>query len=131
MDINRIKNNKGSSVVEVLVSISILAVIGLGVSMTVITSASTHKHITVNTVASQLAISKAEELAAINAQALTHATHSNTESSISVTGLDNVTFTREVTVTEGTDSVLVEVDVTSNHGSFPNTVNHTVTYPYW
>ena len=89
----------GFSLIEVLVSISILAVVGLAVATSTIRSYVFLKQSTRSSLASQLALDKIEMLATVDPTTLTAANNS-TEPSVNRNG---VTFSRSTVITVNSD----------------------------
>lgn len=118
---------RGFSIVEVLVSISILAVVGLSIASSTINSYVFLKRSFRSSLASQLALDKLELLATVNPDTLTTANNS-TETNLK---RDSVTFTRTTTITVNADnSRTVSVSVSSTSGS-GGKASFTTTLPQW
>ena len=108
----------------------ILSIVGLSVTMNTMGSLQYAKFTEANHVASSLAISKMEELAAIDAADL-DSSDNLTESSVSWPGF-NFTFTRTTTITINSDSSrTVDIVVASNDAPLPTTVNFSTTFALW
>jgi type II secretion system protein I len=121
---------KGFSLVEVLVSMAILAIMSLAVMKNSTGALRFSKFIESNHVASTLAISKMEEFAAINAVNLTSSLN-ETEDEVEWPG-HNITFTRTSTIVVNSDnSRTVNIVVTSNHGILPTSVTFANTFALW
>jgi len=120
----------GFSLIEIMMSILILAVISLAVSSNLIAALRTAKFTQVNHAASSLAISKVEELAAIDTLNL-DASYNATETSVAWPDF-NINFTRTVVVTVNADeSRTIDVTVVSNADKVPTTVEFTTTFAMW
>jgi prepilin-type N-terminal cleavage/methylation domain-containing protein len=131
MDSLEVKSEEeGFALVEVLVSITILAIISLGVTKNLVAALRTAKFTELNHAASSLAISKVEELAAVDVNSL-DSSYSGTESAVSWTGL-NISFTRQTTVTVNADeSRTVAVVVSSNNPRMTTSVDFSTTFANW
>ena len=112
MKISMNKNEKGTSIIEVLVMLSFAAILGLGLTYSLIMSyRSAHKN-AYHSAAMQLAIEKLEELKGVDPTDLTSADN-QTESNVAV---GQMRFTRVSTISVNTDrSRSVLVTVTSNN----------------
>ncbi len=127
---HELNEEAGFALVEALVSILIMAVISLGIAQNLIGALRTAKFTEVNHAASSLAISKMEELAAIDVSAL-NASHSSSESSVTWPGLD-ISFSRDTTVVVNADeSRTVDVTVTSNSSKVSTSVDFSTTFATW
>lgn len=124
------QRESGFALVEVLVSILVMAIISLGVAKNLIGALSTAKFTEVNHAASSLAISKMEELASIDVSLL-DTSYNGTESAVVWPGL-SISFTRDTTVTvNADDSRRVDVVVTSNSNKVPTSVEFATTFASW
>lgn len=120
----------GFTLVEILASFLLISVMSLAIAKNTISALRAAKFTEVNHAASSLAISKVEELTAINTADLDE-TFSGTENEVSWSTL-NITFTRQTTVTVNPDnSRLIEVEVTSNAALLPTTVTFDTTVVPW
>lgn len=127
---NNLAREAGFTITEVLVSISLLALLGLGVTNSAISSLRFSKYMEVHHVASSLAISKMEEIGALNTVDIDTGL-SATENSVVWPGL-TFAFTRTTAVTMNADnSRSVDVTVTSNDAPIPASVTFTSTYALW
>lgn len=125
-----LKSEKGLSLIELLVSIVLAGILGVGITQSTVISMRTVRHSELNHIASSLATSKMEELAAVNVSNV-DASDGGTESSISWPGL-GITFKRVTTVTVNPDnSRTVNVRVESNSTHIPTEVEFNNTFTLW
>lgn len=125
-----LRRDEGVTLMEVLVAITLVAIMAAAGISNLMVALRTAKHTEVNYAANTLAISKVEELAAVDVSAL-DSSYNGTESSVSWNDL-NITFTRVTTVTVNADSSrTLSVDVSSNSDSVPTSVNFTTTFALW
>ena len=121
---------RGTTLIEVLVSLLIIAIMSLGVMKNSVVAMRASKLTELNHAASSLAISKIEELAAIDTQNL-DATFSATETDVAWGGVET-TFTRVTSVVvNANDSRDVSVTVSSNSSLLPTTVAFETTFVPW
>jgi Tfp pilus assembly protein PilV len=120
----------GSSLLEVLVSISLLAISGLAISMNSIMALKTLKFVELNHIASTLAISKLEEFASIDAADISPAMN---ETEPAVVWPDSlITFHRTSTVVVNADqSRTVTVAVSNNETPMNTSVELENTFAVW
>ncbi len=122
------KKDAGFSLLEVLVAMMLLAVIGLAVAYNTVRSYSLMKRGLRHSYATQLALDKLEELEAISPINLTSANNS-TESAVSI---NNVFFTRTVSITVNADSSrTVIVTVMPNEVGVGGITSYTSNMPLW
>lgn len=123
-------SQSGNSVIEVLVSIVLMALLGLGVTNSAISSLRFSKYMETHHVASSLAISKMEEIGALDTTDIDDDLDV-TEGTVTWPGL-SFTFTRTVAVTvNGDNSRTVDITVTSNDAPIPASVNFASTFAEW
>ena len=121
---------KGATLIEILISMLLLTITGMGVTMSMSTSLKTTKYTEYNHMASSLATSKMELLASLNVSFLTTG-HAGVESNVTWPN-SNATFTRTTTVTVNADgSRTVSVTVTPNDDNYDTTVVFENTFAIW
>lgn len=124
------EEQSGFSLVEILVSIVILAIITMGVTSSMVGALKFSKFTEANHIASSLAISKMEELAAYAASDLGPSMN-ETENSVTWPGT-NFTFTRTTTIVINSDkSRTATVQVASNNSSLPTQTDFSTTFAVW
>lgn len=118
---------------EVMVSISILAIMSLGLGRSIVTALTNHKTVQVNSALNLLGVERLEEYAAINPQSMDNDSHDDTETGLTLSYLSNeITFTRVTNVTVGADaSRTVDVTVTCSHPKFPKSLSFQAVYSRW
>ncbi|MCB0324731.1 MAG: type II secretion system protein [Bdellovibrionales bacterium] len=122
-------SEEGFALVEVLVSILIMALLSLGVAKNLITALQTAKFTEANHAASSLAISRMEELAARNVKDLD--TSFNGTETVSWPSLD-FQFSRQTAVTvNANESRTITVTVTSQSAKIPTEVEFITTLASW
>ena len=120
----------GFSLLEVLVSMTILGISGLAIAVTGIQSLHVQKLIEINHIANSLAISKMEEFASISTIDIVPGM-SAVEPNVSWPGLQS-SFSRTTLVTENADdSRTVRVTVKSSNTKLPTTVSFETTFALW
>lgn len=120
----------GFSIIEVIVSILIIAVMSLGILSNILMALRSDKLIEVNQAAYNLALSKVEQLAAIKPSQL-DASDNQSETGVTVSGM-NVTFARTTQVTVNADnSRTIQVDVSSERAKIDTSVSYTTTFAVW
>lgn len=123
-------SQRGVGLIEVLVSISLISILGAGLAMNTIVSYRANKIIEVGNAAHNLAIQKIEEFAGIDAVDLDDA-DDLTENSVVYSGL-SMTFTRVTNVTVNANNTRqVDVTVTCNNTLFDTPVNYRATFSVW
>lgn len=122
---------QGFTLLEVLIALLILGIVGMGLAGNTIASLQIVKKTTTNYQASNLALSKIEELSACNPTMLGPSFNS-VEPHVSSPGTP-MTFTRTTTVTINTadQSRTVNVVVRSNSSAMPTTAKFTTTFALW
>ena len=121
---------EGITLMEVLVAIVLLGLMAGAAISNLIVALKTAQLTEVNFAANSLAISKVEELAAIDVDIL-DSSYNSTESSVSWGDL-NISFTRTTTVTVNADSSrTINVEVSSVGSNVPTTVDFTTTFALW
>ena len=129
--IKRFYNNQsGQTLVMALVAVMLVAIVGLGLAKSLISSLHIMKHTEIHYAASNLASSQIELLAARDSSELTPSLNS-TESAVSFPGT-NVTFTRTTTITTNADDTrTINVVVQSNNEGVPTSVSFTTSLSVW
>lgn len=128
----RNKNQAGITLIEIIVSISILAIIALALESNILTTVRNHKTIQVISALNNLAIGKLEEYGAVNPQDMDSSSHDSTETGLTVSYLSGFTFTRVTDVTQNADDTrTVIVTVTSNHPAYVRSVTLDTVYVRW
>lgn len=123
-------SQEGFSLIEVLVSMLLIVIMGLAVASNTAGALRVAKYTELNHAASSLAISKVEELAAIDAVDL-NSSFDQIEEDVEWPEL-NITFTRTTTITVNADgSRRVDVNVTSNASTMPTSVDFATTFALW
>lgn len=125
-----VRKNRGFTLVEVLVSVTLLSIMGLAVANTASYSLRAHKYAEVANVAKNLAVSKAEELSGVRIDLLTDA-YDGTETNLAVTG-HTMLFTRVTNVTVNSDgSRTIDVTVSSSSTALLQPAFYSTTYAPW
>lgn len=125
-----VRSERGTGIMEILVSMVLLAIAGMGVTMSMSTAMKTAKYTEYNHIASSLAVSKLELLAAVNVNFLTTA-QAGTESAVAWPN-SSVTFRRVTTVVVNADnSRSVTVSVSPNDANYAMTVSFSNQYALW
>jgi Tfp pilus assembly protein PilX len=120
----------GIAVMEVLIALVLITIVGVSLSWSVLTSLVAMKKVEMNNAASGLAISKIEELAAVEVSHLNN-TYSAAESAVLVDGID-ISFTRITEVQVNADnSRTVAVTVSSNSSTVPTEVSMSSRFALW
>lgn len=123
-------SDAGFALLELLAGILLISVLSMAVAMNTMMALKVAKFTEANHAASSLAISKIEELAAVDTVNL-DSSYDQTESSLTW-GNTNMTFSRSVTVTvNADDSRTVDVTVASVNMVIPTTVNFSTTFALW
>lgn len=118
----------GFSMIECLVAVALLSVTALAVTHSTVQSMVLAKRNMRNSMATQLALSKIEEYAAMDPESYT-AANSVTGTSIV---FDDVTFTRSIAITVNSDSSrTVQVTVRVADASLGGDVTFKDTFPLW
>ena len=124
------RDQTGMSLMSVLVAMVILSVVSLALSKNTIASLHIIKLTEVNYAASNLAVSKVEELAARNPIDLDDS-FDDTENAVTTADLD-ITFTRVTDVTVNADDTrIVHVTVTSNSSVVNTTADFETSLSVW
>lgn len=125
-----IEERDGFALIEVLVSLTLVALLSAAITASSIAALRVAKLTELNHAASSLALSKIEELAAIDVSDLDDTFDENDDSLAWADS--NMTFTRAVTVTvNGDGSRTVAVQVFSNSEEFPTDVHFTTSFALW
>lgn len=120
----------GFTILSVLVAVVLLAVVSLALSRNTMSSLRIMRLTEVNNAASNLAVSKIEEIAA-NDAANIDASLSDVENPLAYPGM-SVTFTRTTNVVVNADNTrTISVQVASNHSALPTTVNFSTALSVW
>lgn len=133
---NQMKNARpcdgeaGMTILSVLVAVVILAVVSLALSRNTMASLRIMRLTEINNAASNLAVSKIEELAARDASDI-DSSLSEAETSVNYPGM-NVTFSRTTTVVVNADNTrTINVEVRSNHEGLPTSVSFSTGLSVW
>lgn len=127
INVQSLKHEKGISLLEVLATISLLAMVALGTTANTIFAFQTNKRTQISNFAHNLAMAKIEEFAGIDVSTLDDSDDS-VESNILVAGL-TLSFTRTTNVTVNADnSRSVAVTVRCNDPKFTGTSSYTSTF---
>ena len=122
---------QGFGLLEILVSMSLLAVVGLSLASSMYTAIRTQKKTLYADVAYNLAVNKVELYAAINTADLDD-TYDDNETGLTLSTLPDITFDRVTDVTVNADnSRTVDITVTCNHPLLPVSIDYSATYPVW
>lgn len=123
-------NEAAMTLIEVLVALTVVSIIAIGINLSAISSLRIAKKTEVNYMASNLALSKVEDLAAVDPSELDD-TYDTTETGLGVTGMD-FTFRRVTDITvNGDDSRTVTVLVTSENSAIPTQSDFTTRFSLW
>ena len=123
-------SESGLGLIEIIASISILTIVGFGISMSLVTGIRVHKHTQINYAARSLAVSRLEEYAAIETTELDD-NYDDSETGITTAGT-TITFARVTNVTVNSDdSRTVEVTVSSENHLIDTSVNFVTTFAVW
>lgn len=123
-------NEEGFSIIEVVVSIMIIASMSLGILSNILMALHSDKLVEVNQAAYNLALSKVEQFAAIKPSQL-DASDDQSETGVAVSGM-NITFARSAQVTVNADnSRTIQVDVSSERSNLATSVSYTTTFAVW
>jgi len=122
------RKEKGFSLVETLVALTILATVGLSLSYSMITAIRASRRAERNSVASQLAFRKMEELAQVNPNNLSNANDLR-ESALTVNG---IAYTRVTDVTVNADgSRTVDITVSPKNDRYGSPVTYRSSFFLW
>ena len=125
---NHQRRESGFSIMEVMVAIVLLAFIGLASARNSIMSMSTLKRSIRNSIATQLAIEKIEELGSVDPTTL-DSTDNSSETGITQ---DNISFSRTTTILVNADlSRSVTVVVAPNDENLGGSYTATSRFPLW
>ena len=120
----------GISLIEVLVALLLIGLISLGIAANAIGSFHILKKTEENYAASNLALSKIEQLSAIPVNELS-ADDNSVEDSVTVSGMNTI-FKRTTTVAVNADSSrTITVKVESLSAKLPTAVTFTTTFSMW
>ena len=123
-------DQRGSSMLEVLVATLILAIIGLTVTLSAISGIRFQKVSEIGNIAMNLAVSKAEELSGVRIDLLTDS-YDATESNLLLTG-HKISFKRVTDVTVNSDgSRTIAITVSSDSRYLPQPARYTTTFAPW
>lgn len=124
------ESEAGIAIMEVIIAMVLITIVGVSMSFGVVTSLVAMKKVEMNNAASGLAISKIEELAAVEVSHL-DSTYSEAESAVLVDGID-ISFTRVTNVQVNADnSRTVAVTVSSNSTTVPTEVAMSSRFALW
>lgn len=122
------RKEKGFSLIETLVALTILATVGLSLSYSMITAIRASRRAERNSVASQLAFRKMEELAQVNPNNLSNA-NDLTESALTVNG---IAYTRVTNVTVNADgSRTVDITASPKNDRYGSPVTYRSSFFLW
>ena len=123
-------DQRGFSMVEVLIGTFLLAVMGLALSNSLIYSIRSHKYVEIGNVAKNLAVSKTEELSGVRIDLLNDS-YDSTENNVAVSG-HQITFKRVTNVTVNADgSRTIDVTVSSGSNTLLSSASYSTTYAPW
>lgn len=126
----RIRNDRGLTMVESLISLVLLSIIGLSVTYSAMYGVRFQRYTEIGNIAMNLALSKVEELSGIRLDLL-DSSYGGTETNLTVTGY-KVKFTRVTTVTTNADgSKQIDVTISANKAYLLNSVHFTTTFAPW
>ena len=124
------RQEEGVTLIEVLVSLTLVAIAASGVYSGISTSLKVTKMTEVHYLASTIAISRIEELSSIDVTDLDNS-YNETDTNVSWTGV-NLTFLRDTTVvTNADDSRTITVNVTTDNDALPANVSFSTTFALW
>jgi prepilin-type N-terminal cleavage/methylation domain-containing protein len=124
------RSQAGVGLIEVLVALVLIGIMSLGIAANTIGAIQIAKKTETNYAASNLALSKVEQLSAFRVADLTSA-NSSVEDNISVPGM-NTKFKCTTTVTVNSDqSRTIHVKVESVNAKIPTRVNFETTFSIW
>jgi prepilin-type N-terminal cleavage/methylation domain-containing protein len=122
-------SEQGMTLIEVLVAILLIGIVSMAVAVNTINALSVAKKTHINYLASNLALSKVEQLAAYEASQLSAL--STTETHLTTAGTD-LTFKRTTTIVKNSDnSRTITVRVDSESAAVPTHVTFTSTLSVW
>ena len=130
MSKQKLSKQRGVSLIEALASMSLFALVGLGLTGNTIYALKINKFTEVNNTIHNIAMSKIEEFAAVDASTLDDSDDS-TESSVTTPG-SNFTFRRVSNITVnagGTRSIAVTVSC--NDPRYASTKTYNATFAVW
>ncbi len=128
--ISQSKGERGVSLMEVMVIMSVFAVVSLAIANSTMTGLRAYKFVSVKAAADTLAQSKMEQWAALNPSEV-DATDNQTEASVTSPSVSNITFTRQSTIVVNADeSRTITVTVVGNASGLPSRINASVTSTY-
>ena len=123
----RIRDQKGTSLIETLVVISLFSILGLTLAFTDIHMMSNRSWLRNNSIASQLAIEGLEQFAGIDP-----ATLSSADTTVGNITRENVEFTRAIVISTNADgSRSIEVTVYCAQCSVGGTATASGNFPLW
>ena len=121
MLMKKISCEKGVGLIEILFSLWLIAIMSLGLGSNIVSTFRTHKSVLISEAVNDLAIERVEVYSSINPLEMTQASHGDSENSLTVPYIKNMTFTRTTTITVNADtSRTINVVVTCNHAGFAN-----------
>ena len=124
------QSEEGFTILSVLVAVVLLAIISLALSRNTMSSLKIMRLTEVNNAASNLAVSKIEEIAANDAADIDNSLD-QTEGSVPYPGMD-ITFTRTTDVTVNADETrTINVQVASNNSALPTSVEFETGLSVW
>ena len=126
-----LKGEAGFSLIELLVAISVLAIISVSVVQSATLALRFQKHTELGNLATNLAVTQMEILAGANPDDLPGSSYVGTESNLTVPG-HTITFTRDTSVTTNADdSLTITVTVSSNSSNLLAPVTYTTRFAPW
>ena len=129
-ELYRITDQAGSTLLELMVALSIFAVVGLGLAMSTQMGLLFQKRSEIGNLAKNLAISKAETLSGVEISLLND-TYDSVESSVNVTG-HKITFRRQTDITVNSDgSRTITIIISSGSKYLPNPITYSTRFAPW
>ncbi len=130
VDSKRLHIKRGSSLIEVMVAMAILAIVGLGVAQSAIYGIKYQKSAEIGNVARNLAISKAERLSAIPLNTLDNS-YDSIESNLTAPG-HTIIFRRTTDITVNADgSRSIDITVSTTNPVLLNVATYSTRFAPW
>ena len=130
IDCSHRSKEAGTGLLEILFALVLVGIVSMAITRSMLLSHSTVKLVEVNYAASNLALSKVEELSAYDVADL-DSSFSGTETGVAYAGL-GITFTRVTTVTVNADDTRdIQVTVSSESPVVPTTAEFSTTFAVW
>jgi prepilin-type N-terminal cleavage/methylation domain-containing protein len=128
--LQHLKNQKGSTLIEVLVAISLFSIVGLGLAQSAQMGLLFQKRSEIGDMAKNLAISKAETLSGVEISQLND-TYDTTENSVTVSG-HKIIFKRVTDITVNSDgSRTIDITISSTSAYLPQPVSYSTRFAPW